>query len=384
MDITLNEEQGLIADTALAFAREHAPAARTRELEASDSGYDPAVWKKMVEMGWAAAALPEQYGGAGLGLLELSLIIESLGQASLPSPLFACVAEAGLLLADAADTDQKARWLPLIASGDALLTVALLEASGRPAPEDMTCHLSPAGDGMRLRGTKLFVRDAGEANAIICVARSVQSPADLSLVLIPADSHGIRRTRMLAAGGEALWQVDFDDVQCSSDALLAPSHATWPALQAMLGRCAALKAAELTGIGQAALDLTVDYARNRIQFGRPIGSFQGVQHHCAEMARDLTVTRLLARQAAARLDSRRDARREIAMAKAKASEAIPALTRTAHQIHGAVGYYRDYPLELAYHRAIAAAASYGTAAEHRRTLARMLREEPQVFRGDNP
>jgi len=384
MDITLNEEQELIADTALAFAREHAPAARIRELEASGAGFDPAVWKKMVQMGWAAAALPEQYGGAGLGLLELSLIIESLGQTSLPSPLFACVAEAGLLLAEAADPNQKAHWLPRIASGAALLTVALLEESGRPAPEDMACQLSRAGKGMRLRGTKLFVRDAGVASAIICVARSGTSPTDLSLVLIPADAHGIRRTRMLAAGGEALWQLEFDEVECPSEALLGPMNAAWPALQTMLGRCAALKAAELTGIGQAALDLTVDYARNRIQFGRPIGSFQGVQHHCAEMARDLTVTRLLARQAAARLDSRRDARREVAMAKAKASEAIPALTRTAHQIHGAVGYYRDYPLELTYHRAIAAAASYGTAAEHRRALARLLREEPEVFRGDNP
>jgi alkylation response protein AidB-like acyl-CoA dehydrogenase len=152
----------------------------------------------------------------------------------------------------------------------------------------------------------------------------------------------------------------------------------------MIERAAALKAAELTGIGQAALDLTVAYARDRIQFGRPIGSFQGVQHHCAEMSRDLTVTRLLARQAAARIDSGRDARREVSIAKAKASEVIPALTRTAHQIHGAVGYYRDYPLELSYHRAIAAAASYGTAADHRRALARLLREEPAAFRGENP
>jgi alkylation response protein AidB-like acyl-CoA dehydrogenase len=189
---------------------------------------------------------------------------------------------------------------------------------------------------------------------------------------------------MAAAGGEALWQVDFNNVHLPNSSLVGDRNAAWPHVQAMIQRSAALKAAELTGIGQAALDLTVSYARERIQFGRPIGSFQGVQHHCAEMSRDLTVTRLLARQAAARIESGRDARREVSIAKAKASEVIPALTRTAHQIHGAVGYYRDYPLELSYHRALAAAASYGTAADHRRALARLLREDPQAFRGDNP
>jgi alkylation response protein AidB-like acyl-CoA dehydrogenase len=353
MDITLNEEQSLIAHTALEFAREHAPPARVRELESTENGFDPSVWRRMAEMGWAAAALPEKHGGAGLGLFELSLIFEALGQASLPSPLFATIVEAGLLLAQTGSDEQASHLLRPVASGATLLTVALMEHSGSLAPEAITLSLSNTGESLCIDGTKLFVRDAGVAQAILCVARSGPAPNDLSLILVPADAPGLRRTRMAAAGGEALWQVHFDKVQ-------------------------------LPGIGQAALDLTVAYARDRIQFGRPIGSFQGVQHHCAEMARDLTVTRLLARQAAARIDSGRDAQREVSMAKAKASEAIPALTRTAHQIHGAVGYYRDYPLELSYHRAIAAAASYGTAADHRRALSRLLREDSLAFRGDNP
>jgi alkylation response protein AidB-like acyl-CoA dehydrogenase len=259
-----------------------------------------------------------------------------------------------------------------------------MEHSGSLAPEAITLSLSNNGESLCIDGTKLFVRDAGVAQAILCVARSGPAPNDLSLILVPADAPGLRRTRMAAAGGEALWQVHFDKVQLPASALIGQRGAVWPYVQSMIQRSAAMKAAELTGIGQAALDLTVAYARDRIQFGRPIGSFQGVQHHCAEMSRDLTVTRLLARQAAARIDSGRDAQREVSMAKAKASEAIPALTRTAHQIHGAVGYYRDYPLELSYHRAIAAAASYGTAADHRRALSRLLREDSLAFRGDTP
>ena len=384
MNITLNDELALISDSALAFAREHALATRVRELEENQNGFDRHTWKQMAEMGWAGAALPEQYGGAGLGLLELSLIVEALGQTSLPSPLFATLVEAGMLIADTASDRVKSQWLPRVASGEALLTVALLEASGRLAPEDIGLRLAFDNDGLQLHGTKFFVRDAGAATAILCVARSGPAPTDLSLILIPADAIGIEKTRMIAAGGEALWQLDFHQARTERSALIGGLNTAWPSLQAMIARGAALKAAELTGIGQAALDLTVDYAKHRIQFGRPIGSFQSVQHHCAEMARDLAVTRLLARQAAARLSSGRDARREVSMAKAKASDVIPALTRTAHQIHGAVGYYRDYPLELSYHRAIAAAASYGTAADHRRALAQLLREDPKAFRGDNP
>ena len=384
MDITLNEEQSLIAHTALEFAREHAPPARVRELESTENGFDPSVWRRMAEMGWAAAALPEKHGGAGLGLFELSLIFEALGQASLPSPLFATIVEAGLLLAQTGSDEQASHLLRPVASGATLLTVALMEHSGSLAPEAITLSLSNNGESLCIDGTKLFVRDAGVAQAILCVARSGPAPNDLSLILVPADAPGLRRTRMAAAGGEALWQVHFDKVQLPASALIGQRGAVWPYVQSMIQRSAAMKAAELTGIGQAALDLTVAYARDRIQFGRPIGSFQGVQHHCAEMSRDLTVTRLLARQAAARIDSGRDAQREVSMAKAKASEAIPALTRTAHQIHGAVGYYRDYPLELSYHRAIAAAASYGTAADHRRALSRLLREDSLAFRGDNP
>lgn len=384
MDITLTEEQELIAGTAQDFSEQHAPPMRIRELEDDAIGFDEGVWQKMVELGWAAAALPERHGGSGLGLFELSLIIEALGRNSLPSPLFSTVVEAGLLLADCASDAQQGDWLPRIATGEALLTVALLEAAPSLEPIDIATRLARESGRWRLNGTKLLVRDAERADAILCAARSGSGAADLSLVIVPRNAPGVSYRRMAAAGGEALFQVQFNDVELPDDALVGALDSAWKALQSMMARGAALKAAELTGIGHFALDLTVDYARNRVQFGRPIGSFQGVQHHCAEMARDLTVTRLLSRQALARLDSGRDARREVSMAKAKASEAIPALTRTAHQIHGAVGYYRDYPLELSYHRAIAAAAAYGTAADHRRALAALLRDEPATFRGENP
>lgn len=384
MDIALDEDQIMLRDTAAAFVKGALTQQQIRELETTENGFDTDVWKEMARMGWAAAAFPEQYGGAEAGTLELGLIVEALGQGAIPSPLFSSVIESGFLLLDAASESQKDEWLPEIASGDRLMTVALMEANGGLRPQDIRSRITAAGNGFRIDGIKVFVRDAGASQGIICLARSGDQPKDLTLAIVPRETKGVALRRMAAAGGEALWEVKFDGVEVNADAIVGDVGAAWTAAQRLLLRGAAYKSAELVGMGQASLDLTLDYAKVRIQFGKPIGSFQGVQHHCAEMYRDLEVCRLLAWQATASLGGGLAGEREISMAKAKASQAIPALTRTAHQIHGAVAYYRDYPLELYYHRALAAQAAYGDAAYHRRMLAHLLTFDMNAFRGQDP
>jgi alkylation response protein AidB-like acyl-CoA dehydrogenase len=381
MDITLDEDQTLLHETALSFAQGALTPKRVRELEMTDNGFDTGVWKEMAQMGWAGAPFPDAYGGAEVGSFELGLIVEALGQGAVPSPLFATVIEAGLLLLDAGSEAQKGEWLPRIAAGDAILTTAITEPGGGLAPQEIRARIAPTGNGFRIDGTKLFVRDAGAAEAVICLARSGDKPTDLSLALVRTDAPGVSLRRLQAAGGEALWEVKFEGVTVDADAIVDEPGAAWPPVARLLLRGAAFKSAELVGIGKAALDLTLDYAKTRIQFGRPIGSFQGVQHHCAEMFRDLETSRLLAWQAAASLGNGMAGSREVAIAKLKCSLAIPALTRTAHQIHGAIAYYRDYPLELFYHRAIAAQAAYGDGAYHRRALAKMLSTDLAQFRG---
>lgn len=384
MDIALDEDQIMLRDTAVSFAQGALTKQRIRDLEMTESGFDAGVWKEMAQMGWAAAAFPEQYGGAETGTLELGLIVEALGQGAIPSPMFSSVIESGFLLLDAASELQKDEWLPGIAAGDTLMTVALMEANGGLRAQDIRTRIKSAGNGFRIDGTKAFVRDASASKAIICVARSGDATNDLTLAIVPRDAKGITLRRMPAAGGEALWEVKFDGVEINADAIIGDVGSAWPAAQRLLLRGAAFKSAELVGMGQASLDLTLEYAKVRIQFGKPIGSFQGVQHHCAEMYRDLEVSRLLAWQATAPLGDGLAGEREISMAKAKASQVIPALTRTAHQIHGAIAYYRDYPLELYYHRALAAQAAYGDAAYHRRQLARLLTSDMNAFRGQDP
>ena len=381
MDITLTEEQTMISDTAQAFAKNALTPKRIQALESDETGFDRPTWAKMVEMGWAAAPFPAEYGGAGLGLPELALIMEALGRGAVPSPIYSTVIEAGMLLLEAGSSVQRAHWLPRIAEGKVLLTTAVAEACGGLRPDETRAEVLKTSAGYRVTGTKLFVRDAGVAEAAVVAGRD--GAGGHTLVLVPMTAAGVTRRRMWAAGGESLWEVTFDQVEVGGDALVGEQGKAWPYVERMLLRCAALKAAELVGIGHAAMDLTVEYSKVRVQFGKPIGMFQAVQRHCAEMYRDITVSRLLSWSAAARLQSGRPALREASMAKAKASECIPNVTRAAHQVHGAFGYYREYPLELYYHRAYAAAATYGDARFHRRNLARLLVEDMDAFRGDN-
>ncbi len=381
MDITLTKEADALRATALAFAQRALTHDQIRALEGTDRGFEPAVWRDMATMGWSGCVFPFELGGSGLGLFELALIVEACGQAALPSPLFATVVEAGMLLLESGVDRHRAEWVPRIATGDAILTTAVFEP-GNAEVETVETTAAPVPGGYRIDGAKTFVRDAGSARAIVTLARSAQSPDGLVFLLVPSNARGVRRQRLACSGGEALWEVTFSDVSLPATVLVTEPGQALAALDRLLARGACLKAAELVGIGQAALDLTVAYAKTRVQFDRPLGSFQAVQHHCATMYRDLRVSRLLMWEAAARLAAGQPAKREVAMAKAKASDAIPALTRTAHQIHGAIAYYRDYPLELHYTRAIAAAAAYGNATYHRRTLAQRLAHAPDTLRGD--
>ncbi len=380
MDITLTKDQEVLYRTARSFAQGALSAERVRGLETSDQGFDAACWRQMVELGWAGAVFPQELGGAGLSLFEMALIVEACGQAALPSPLFSTVVEAGLLLQEGGSPAQRSYWLPRIAAGQALLATAFFEPEAQQDLSEILTEVWRSSGGYRISGTKLFVRHADTADMIICLGRSGSGPEDFTLLAVPRHAPGVAMTRLHASGGEPLYEVTFDGVTVPAAAEVGEAGRAWSLVKGLCLRGACLKAAELVGIGQAALDLTVSYAKVRTQFERPIGSFQAVHHHCADMYRDLQACRLLSYQAAACLAAGRPAEREVSIAKAKASEAIPALTRLAHQIHGSIAYYRDYPLELFYHRALAAQAAYGNAAFHRRQLARILREEIGHFR----
>lgn len=381
MNITLSEEQRFLFNTALEFTEQALKPDQIESLEGQEPGFDPDIWQQMVALGWAGVVFPAAYGGTDLTLMELSLIVEACGRAALPSPLFSSVIEAGMLIDSAGLDPQRSTWLPRIADGEVLLTTAIFESSGGFEPTEIEMQATSTANGYRLSGTKIWVRDAAVAETLVVLARNREVTNGLTLFLVPASSLGVSYQRLSVAGDERLYDVTFADVDIGAEAVLGTPYEAWPAVQALLQRGACLKAAELLGLGQSALALTLEYAKTRAQFGSPLGSFQAVQHHCANMYRDLEACRLLIYQAATRLSEGMPAEREVAMAKAKASEAVPAITQLAHQVHGAVGYYRDYPLGLYHDRALAAQSTYGTARHHRRHLAKLLRQDPIRFRG---
>jgi len=382
MDIVFTDEQEALHRTACDFACAALSPQRIRQLETDDIGFDRDVWRRMAALGWAAPLLPLEDGGSGCGVSELAIIVEACGRAALPSPIFSTVVEAGWVLDKCGTPSQRATWLVRIAAGDAIVTTAVLERGGEYRPEQIATSMETRGSGYRIAGTKVFVRDAATADAILCLARSGSGPEHFSWILVSAKAPGVTVRRLPASGGEPLFEVVLDGVEVDESAIVGEKDGGWPIAEEVMLRGACLKGAELIGIGKTALDLTIGYAKERVQFDRPIGSFQVVHHHCADMYRDWQACRLLVYQAAATIDSGRNYAREVSLAKAKASEAVPALTRLAHQIHGSVSYYRDYPLELYYHRALAAQVAYGDAFFHRRLLAGLLRDDLSRFRGD--
>jgi alkylation response protein AidB-like acyl-CoA dehydrogenase len=331
------ESLSLIREAARGYAGRHSSLDAIEQAEREPHGFSRAQWAGMVALGWTGALIDEAHGGLGLGAPEAAAVVEELAYAGIQSPLFAVAVEAATLLPGS-------RWLKAIAAGD--LVVPALQETG-PELEPKT-----RAAGNLLTGSKTLVPFASAATAAVVSARHQDG---VGLYVVPLEH--VTLTPLNTPSGR-FFQLTLQDAEAEpagewSDDLLVPA--------------AALKAVELLGIGRRALELTVGYVKQREQFGRPLARFQSVQRHCADMAIELEKVRVLAAQAISR-----PGRREAALAKIKASEAIPALLRTAHQLHGGIGYYRDYPLELLLRRSIVAQSECGSARWHRRALARDL------------
>lgn len=372
--------QALFQETLRRFVERECTRDVVRRLESDPLGYAPEHWRRMADLGWLGLLAPDDEAERAVGLVLLAHVIEALGAAALPSPLFATVVEAGSLIATAGDAEQRRHWLPAIAAGRALLAAAVQEPGPELAAEHVRTQARATPDGFALSGTKLFVPYAHVAEVLICLARTGDAPEALTLFLVPRAATGLRLTRLRTTTGEPQFAVEFDGVAVPRTALLGPLHGAWPHILGTLDRVAALRSAELVGLGQRALDLTLAFVRERVQFDRPIGSFQAVHHHCADMYRDIEQVRVLTAQAIARLAQGRPACREVSLAKVKASETIPRVLSMAHQLHGGVGFYTDYPLEMLYRRVMAAQVAGGSAMWHRRRLGHLLATDSTRFR----
>ncbi|MFW6692243.1 acyl-CoA dehydrogenase family protein [Streptomyces sp. MAR4 CNX-425] len=350
MDLTLTEEQELIRDTARGLLESRSASAGARAMADEPAGYSAALWKEMVELGWTGLALPEEYGGVGAGFLELCLVVEETGRFQVPGPLLATVACCGPPLARYGTEAQRAEWLGAIARGRVMSAV--------PGRWDGTGEEIAAAErdgGFVLDGTALYVPYAHAAEDLLVV------PAEGPALLVDAASPGIARESLDAVGTDRPHRVRFDGVAVPRERALTAGR---PVAEAIEAYGAAATCAAMVGAAQRVLDMTVAYAAEREQFGRPIGSFQAVQHHCANMAIDVLSSRFMAYEAIWRLSAGLDAAAEVAMAKAWVSEACRRVCDTGHQVHGAIGFTYEHDLHLYSDQMAAWALAFGDADHH--------------------
>ena len=375
MDLGFTEEQEMLRTTARDFLEKECPTSLVKEIVEDEKGYTPELWQKMAELGWMGLVIPEEYDGMEMSFLDLAVLLEEMGRACLPGPFFSTVVLGGFTILEAANEEQKKELLPKIASGDLILTVALTEPSAKYDPASVTVKAVPNKDDYVINGTKLFVENAHIADYIICVTRTKDgaNPEDgITLFLVEGKSAGISTTVLKTIAGDKQCEVVFDNVRVAKKNMLGELDKGWPVVEKMLEKATVALCAQMVGGAQAALDMSIAYAKERIQFGRPIGSFQAIQHYCANMATDVDGSKYITYEAAWKVSEGLPATMEVSMAKAWTSEAYRRVTLLGHQIHGGVGFCMDHDMPLYFKRAKAAEPTFGDADWHREIVAKQL------------
>lgn len=384
MNITLSEEQLAIAESARAFLDEHGSSARLRAAIESPGGWDAEQWRAMArEMGWLGVAAPERFGGSDLGLVELAILHEEVGRTLTAPLLFPTLGLALPALMSAGCEARQAEFLPRLIDGDIRAAVCLTGASGAPVPADVAIHMAADRDGWRLDGTAEFVLMGHAANLLIVVAQTegMRGWDGLSLLAVAADAPGISIERLTSLDlTRPFSRVRFDRVHVSDDALLGAPGQAAVAVRRMLAIGAVMLAAEQLGGAERSLEIATDYAKQRVQFGRVIGSFQAIKHKLADMMLAVESARSALSYAVRLLDMPDAMEEAAATASAACSEAFLQCAGDAIQIHGGIGFTWEHDAHLYFKRARASAALLGGPSHHYEAIARLigLDESPEA------
>ncbi|MFC2122834.1 acyl-CoA dehydrogenase family protein [Bacteroidota bacterium] len=375
MDFILSEEQEMLRKTARDFLAERCPKSLVREWQESDKGYSLELWQEMASLGWLGLVFPEEYGGNGMSFLELAVLLDEMGRACLPSPFFSTVVLGGLPILDIGSEEQKQAYLPRIAKGRLIFTLALTEPSAR-YDADAIMVTAAANEGEYIiNGTKLFVSDAHVSDFVIVIAKtglSGKSEDGITGFIVDTKSPGIGCTLLKTTAGDKLSKIDFNQVSVRREDILGKLNQGWGEVENILSRSAVAKCCEIVGSVQQVLEMTVDYARTRRQFGQPIGSFQSIQNHCANMAIDVESSRYITYRAAWMLAMNIPCRKEAAMAKAWTADAYLRAVSLSHQVHGAVAFTIDHDLNYHTRRIKAAEVSFGDTGFHLERVAQEI------------
>lgn len=340
MDFALNEQQEMMQTLARDFLTAEYTDKVLKAMAADENGYTPELWKKLAEMNLLGLSIPEEYGGVG-DFLDLIVVMEEMGRACFISPFFSTVVLGASAIIEAGSEAQKKEFLPGIAGGKIIITLALAEKSGKYTPDAVQTKATRQGEDYIINGTKLFVTDAHVSNYLICAARTDKG---ISLFIVDRNTPGIKCTPLKTISGDKQAEVTFDNVEVSGDNVLGEIDKGWSYVEKILQKANTARCAEMVGLAQQALNLSLDYAKERTAFGHPIGAFQSIQHRCADMLIDVEGSRFATYQAAWRINEGLPATREVAIAKAWVSRACRRVMNSAHQVHGAIGFTEDHIL----------------------------------------
>jgi len=373
MDFGLSEEQELLAASAREFLDAECPPSVVRRAAETPAGGSDDLDRKLASMGWTGLLVPSAHGGLGLGALDAAVLSTELGRHAAPGPfLFSAVLATGAIVS-AASAKQKKRWLPKLACGESSATVALLEEDDRLDPAGVQCRARRVGSAYRLRGKKLFVPYADSVDWIVVAARSAgdRGASGVTLFLVDRRTPGITiealdgfdRTRRMS-------EVTLRDAEVPADHVLGKVGGGWPAIARLLDLAAVVLAADGLGGSERVLEMAVEYAKTREQFGKPIGSFQAVKHMAAEMVADIEPARSLVWYAAHAQDALpREASRAASMAKASLSDIYSRSTNRAVQMHGGIGFTWEHDIHFWFKRAKWNELAFGDPAYHRERVA---------------
>ncbi len=381
MNLDFTEEQQMFRTAVRTFLATECPKKKVRELEESEKGYDPELWKKIADLGWIGLVIPEEYGGSGAEFTTLLVLFEEIGRNIFPSPLFSTAILGALPLVEYGTARLKQGFLPGIARGEAILALALVEPSASYEPSAIRAEAKREDGGYVINGTKLFVNDAVIADHFLVAARITQKAGPgtgITLFLADARSPGIRVEVMPTISLDKQCEVSFSNVKVSPAHILGSEGQGWTIAERILDQAAVLKCAESVGAMEAVVEMSTNFAKERVQYGKTIASFQVIQHYLANMSARTLEAKGMTYRAAWMVQGSLPCAVQVSAAKAWVNEAYKFVTERAVQIHGAIGMTRDHDVGLYYRRAKAADVIFGDADFHYEKIAHQLWPEIRI------
>ncbi len=351
LDLTFSPEQEMLRDTVRGVCATASPLSVVRELEDDPRGYAPELWKQLAHLDLIGLQLPEQYGGSGMTAVEGVVVYEEFGRALAPSPHFVSAVLSAGALARAGDEDQKRAWLPRVVTGEAVLTPAWLEPEHTFAPTGVQLRAVPDDDGWTLTGTKRHVAFASSADRLVVLARTGDAVADVDLFLVDPAAEGVTLTQQLSVGSDAQYRVDLDGVRVATSDRIGAAGSGWATWDEVLHDATILAAAQAVGGARYALEITVQYAKDRQQFDKPLGAFQALAHYLADAATAVDGAEVLVHEAAWARAEGRSVAKLAPMAKLFACSTYRDVTATAQQIFGGIGFTVEFDIQLYFRRA---------------------------------